>query len=71
METSTAVLLPPDDRDDRAPPTACRIRENMSQGYSGILVISIAYLGIRIGTLIPVREPNSTPIHVSWLRVQV
>ena len=36
METSTAVLLPPEDVDDKAPPTACRIRENTSQGYGRV-----------------------------------
>ncbi len=32
IDTSTAVLLPPEDVEDRAPPMACRIRETMSQG---------------------------------------
>ena len=36
METSTAVLLPPEDTDDKAPPTACRTREKMSQGYGRV-----------------------------------
>jgi len=32
METSTAVLLPPEDVEERAPPTAWRIKERMSRG---------------------------------------
>lgn len=32
METSTAVLLPPEDVEDRALPTACKIRERILQG---------------------------------------
>ena len=36
MATSTAVLLLPEETDDRAPPAACRIRERMSQGYRKI-----------------------------------
>ena len=35
MATSTAVLLLPDETDDKAPPTACKIRESTSQGYDG------------------------------------
>ncbi len=35
-ETSTAALLPPDERDERAPPTACRTRDRMSHGYGKI-----------------------------------
>ena len=31
-ETSMAVLLPPEEVEERAPPTACRISERMSQG---------------------------------------
>ena len=37
METSTATLLPPEDVDDKAPPTACRHRERMSHDWSSIL----------------------------------
>lgn len=37
MATSTPALLPPEDIDDRAPPTACRTKEKRSQGYSKIL----------------------------------
>ena len=36
MATSTAAALLPEDTDDRAPPTACRIRERMSHGYGKI-----------------------------------
>ena len=36
MATSTAVLLLPEETDDKAPPTACRIRESISQGYGKI-----------------------------------
>ena len=35
-ETSTAALLPPEERDERAPPTACRTRDRMSHGYGKI-----------------------------------
>ena len=36
METSTAVLLLPEEVDDSAPPTAWRTRERTSQGYGNI-----------------------------------
>ena len=36
MATSTAVLLLPEETDDKAPPTACRTREKTSQGYNRI-----------------------------------
>lgn len=36
MATSTAVLLLPEETDDKAPPTACRAREKTSQGYNRI-----------------------------------
>ena len=45
METSTAVLLPPDEVDDKAPPTDCRTSERTSQGYIKFRV-SIACLGM-------------------------
>ncbi len=31
MEASTAILEPPEERDERAPPQAWRMRERMSQ----------------------------------------
>lgn len=31
METSTALLLKPDESEERAPPMDCRTRERMSQ----------------------------------------
>lgn len=36
MATSTAVLLPPEEIDDRAPPTPWRTKERRSQGYGKI-----------------------------------
>ena len=47
MATSTAVLLPPEETDDRAPPTACRMREKTSQGYRGVFRISGVFAGLR------------------------
>ena len=32
METSTALLLEPDESEERAPPMDCSTREKMSQG---------------------------------------
>ena len=37
METSTATLLPPEEVEDKAPPTACRHRERMSQDWWTVL----------------------------------
>ena len=37
METSTATLLPPEEVEERAPPTAWRQRERMSQDWGEVL----------------------------------
>ena len=48
MATSTAVLLVPEEVDDKAPPTACKIRESRSQGCgrSSGLVLPIELIDI-------------------------
>ena len=52
MATSTAVLLLPEETDDKAPPTACKIRESRSQGYGrspgSVLYIEAPYRYIYI-----------------------